>query len=242
MKAYQKGLVKLLGVALLITAGCTSYPRHNLDYQVSESTKTLGTKWGEDVNSSVQTVAASRLTDSPFDTATIYYRGQKVPNNINTLPAVLLHPISIRVTDENGRIFSMYRNNQGQYILPATEGNRYQLMINNSDRNRTYEIVTTVDGIDVLNGRAGSYHNSGYLVRPDSQLIIEGFRKNNDQVAAFRFAAPEESYVNQNRQGDAKNIGVIGVAIFEVREELPDCEANPFPANNGYAPAPCRKR
>lgn len=101
--------------------------------------------------------------------------------------------------------------------------------------------MTTVDGLDVLNGQAGSYQNNGYLIRPGKKLTIEGFRKNNNQVAAFRFAAPESSYVNQNVQGDERNIGVIGIAFFEVRETLPLCDANPFPADTQYAPAPCRK-
>ena len=251
MNKYNMAFVSLLGGALLITAGCASSPRYSqiqdqdVAQELSEpasSAKKLGTKWGEDVDSAVVTVAASRLTDKPYDTAAIYYHGERVPSNVSTLSKVSLSPVNVKVVNENGRTMPMYRNKQGQYILPAQEGQRYQLIIANADKNRTYEVVTTVDGIDVLNGRAGSYQNSGYLVRPNSELTIEGFRKNSDQVAAFRFAAPEESYVNQNVQSDERNIGVIGVAIFEVREELPDCEANPFPADNGYAPAPCRKR
>ncbi len=247
MNKYSKALIGLLGGTLLVTAGCTSYPRHSQDLskEVSESSssaKKLGTKWGEDVNSSVETVPATRLTSSPYGTTAIYYRGERIPSHVNKLSAVSLSPIEVKVMDDNGRTLPMYRNNQGRYILPAQEGQRYQLLIENIDKNRTYEVVTTVDGIDVLNGRAGSYQNSGYLVRPNSKLTIEGFRKNSSQVAAFRFAAPEESYVNQNVQGDERNIGVIGVAIFEVKEELPECEANPFPGDNGYAPAPCRKR
>ncbi|MEX6226726.1 hypothetical protein AB6F55_19055 [Providencia hangzhouensis] len=111
-------------------------------------------------------------------------------------PSIIFRcPIEIKITDGNDRKMPIYRNNQGQYILPAQEGQRYQLTIANTDRNRTYEVVTTVDGIDVLNGRAGSYQNNGYLIRPKHEVTIEGFRKNQDQVAAFRFSAPEDSYV-----------------------------------------------
>lgn len=247
MNKYNLALIGLLSGMLLVTAGCGNRPyaeyQDNKDVAAPQSSaKKLGTKWGEDVNSAVTTVNATRLTNTPFDTAAIYYRGERVPNHLQTMSYIALSPVEIQVTDERGRKMPMYRNNQGQYILPAQEGQRYQLTIKNTDRNRIYEVVTSVDGIDVLNGRAGSYQNSGYLIRPRSEVTIEGFRKSQDQVAAFRFAAPQESYVNQNAQGDERNIGVIGFALFEVREELPDCEANPFPADTQYAPAPCRKR
>ncbi|WP_353167380.1 hypothetical protein [Providencia sp.] len=247
MNKYNLALIGLLSGMLLVTAGCGNRPyaefQDNKDVAAPQSSaKKLGTKWGEDVNSAVTTVNATRLTNTPFDTAAIYYRGERVHNHLQTMSYIALSPVEIQVTDERGRKMPMYRNNQGQYILPAQEGQRYQLTIKNTDRNRIYEVVTSVDGIDVLNGRAGSYQNSGYLIRPRSEVTIEGFRKSQDQVAAFRFAAPQESYVNQNAQGDERNIGVIGFALFEVREELPDCEANPFPADTQYAPAPCRKR
>ena len=247
MNRYNQVLMGLIGTALLITAGCTNYSAINSQKyretpDIQSSAKKLGTQWGEDVNSAVTTVNASRLTNSPFDTATIYYRGESIPSRIQTMNYIALSPLEIKVTEQRGYKMPIYRNHQGQYILPAKEGQRYQLTIANTDRNRTYEVVTTVDGIDVLNGRAGSYQNSGYLIRPKSEVTIEGFRKSQDHVAAFRFATPENSYVNQNIQGDERNIGVIGFAMFEVREQLPDCEANPFPANAQYAPAPCKKR
>ena len=247
MNKYKLAFISLFGGALLVTAGCASHPRHAQNYSEevsasSSSEKKLGTKWGEDVSSTVQTVSATRMSQSPYDTATIYYRGEQVPKQVSQFSSISLAPVSVRIIDDNGRTLPMYRNSQGRYTLPAQEGQRYQIALANTSKNKTYEVIATVDGIDVLNGRAGSYQNSGYLIRPNSALTIKGFRKNSDQVAAFRFASPEESYVNQNIQGDEQNIGVIGVAIFEVQEELPECEANAFPADNRYAPAPCRKR
>lgn len=248
MSLYSKITAGLLGGALLLMAGCSTYPHGAVDpndklEKISAPTaKILGTKWGEDISSYVHNVNASRLTQSPYDTVTIHYRGERIPNNVYSQSYIPLLPIEVKVIGENGRPMSIYRDRQGQYILPASEGMRYALHITNNDKTRSFEVITTVDGIDVLNGKTGSYQNSGYLVRPGKQLEIEGFRKSSNQVAAFRFAAPEASYVNQNMQGNERNIGVIGVAIFEAREELPNCEANPFPADNSYAPAPCRKR
>lgn len=238
----------LFAATLLVTAGCTSYPRQLTENNqqsiaaTKPSPKKLGTAWGEDLHSSVQSVKANRLSQSPYNTLTIHYRGETVPKDLYTQTMIALPPIGVRVINEMGRPMSIYRDQQGRYILPAFEGMRYTLQLTNHDIYKTYEVVTTVDGLDVLNGQAGSYQNSGYLVRPGKQIEIDGFRKSSQQVAAFRFAAPQDSYANQNRQGDERNIGVIGMAIFEVQEELPDCEASPFPAETKYAPAPCNKR
>ncbi|EKT54093.1 hypothetical protein [Providencia burhodogranariea] len=248
MNLYPKITIALLGGALLLTAGCSTYPHHSVDSKdkvektSAPAARILGTKWGENINSSVNNVSATRLTQTPHDTVTIHYRGERIPSHVYTQSYIPLLPIEVKVIGENGQPMPIYRDREGQYILPANEGMRYALHITNNDKIKSFEVITTVDGLDVLNGQIGSYQNSGYLIRPGKQLEIEGFRKNSNQVAAFRFAAPEASYVNQNIQGDERNIGVIGVAIFEVREELPDCEANPFPAENDYAPVPCRKR
>ncbi|ELZ5940577.1 hypothetical protein AB7W88_14780 [Providencia vermicola] len=247
MGLYAQASFVLLSSVLLFTAGCSSYPRQAINStatqepQPTSTAKTLGTQWGEDIHSAVQGVTASRLTEAPYDAATIYYQGEAVPKHIATQTYIAASPLELQILDENKRAMPMYRHSQKGYKLPATEGMRYTLQITNNDKNRTYEVVTTVDGLDVLNGQAGAYRNRGYLIRPGKKLTIEGFRKNSQHVAAFRFAAPESSYVNQNVQGDARNIGVIGLAFFEVQETLPACEANPFPANTQYAPAPCRK-
>ncbi|EKT61236.1 hypothetical protein [Providencia sneebia] len=249
MKSPIQMITPILGITLLITAGCTSYPRHIADNDhssaVTESSapQTLGTQWGEDIQSSVQSVRAIRLSQTPYDSLTIHYRGELVPSHVYTQTAIPLSPLIIQViNEEKGQPMPLYRDKQGRYILPALDGMRYSLRIANNDRKRTYEAVTTVDGLDVLNGQAGSFRNSGYLIRPGKQVEIDGFRKSSQEVAAFRFTTPENAYVNQNRQGDERNIGVIGMAIFEVKEALPDCDANPFPADTKYAPAPCTKR
>ncbi len=65
-------------------------------------------------------------------------------------------------------------------------------------------------------------------------------------MATFRFGSVGDSYAAQ--QGDARNVGVIGVALFAERGAVVDLEqnevelrerANPFP--NGFAPPPARR-
>jgi hypothetical protein len=55
----------------------------------------------------------------------------------------------------------------------------------------------------------------GYVLAPYSTLRIDGFRKSYQEVAAFRFSAPEASY--SARMGTPENVGVIGAAFFPER-------------------------
>lgn len=128
MNTYNQALIGLLGTALLITAGCanhatTSSQEYRETADASSSAKKLGTKWGEDVNSAVTKVNASRLTNTPFDTATIYYRGETVPKHIQTMNYIALSPVEIKVTDQRGRSMPIYRNNQGQHVYLQKRGN-----------------------------------------------------------------------------------------------------------------------
>jgi hypothetical protein len=47
--------------------------------------------------------------------------------------------------------------------------------------------------------------------------VVDGFRTSTTQVAAFRFSAVADSYAE--RKGKGRNVGVIGVAIFNEKEE-----------------------
>ena len=98
------------------------------------------------------------------------------------------------------------------------------------------EIVLSVDGRDVIDGRPASFRKRGYIVDPHRKLVVEGFRQSTDAVAAFRFGPVRESYAAE-KYHNTRNVGVIGIALFnevgsdpwtneEVRRRL---KANPFP-------------
>ena len=107
---------------------------------------------------------------------------------------------------------------QGQTYVMGRMGQRYSIKIDNLS-NQRLEVVATVDGRDVINGKPGQYSHRGYVLMPHTELMIEGFRKNADEVAAFRFTNPSNSYAG--RMGDKTHVGLIGVAIFEERVNRP---------------------
>jgi hypothetical protein len=94
-------------------------------------------------------------------------------------------------------------------------GDRYTIRVSNHTGRRV-EAVVSVDGRDVIDGKPGDFaRKSGYLVPAWGQVEIDGWRLSQQQAAAFRFASVADSYAA--RMGGARNVGVIGVAIFPER-------------------------
>jgi hypothetical protein len=103
------------------------------------------------------------------------------------------------------------------YVL-GESGQRYVLRVRNRTPRRI-EAVVTVDGLDVIDGKSGDPHKRGYLVDAYSYVDIDGWRLSNREAAAFRFAAIADSYAAKT--GRARNVGVIGVAVFPERMAAP---------------------
>jgi hypothetical protein len=79
-------------------------------------------------------------------------------------------------------------------------------------------VVVSVDGLDVITGKAAEESNQGYLINAYSSTEIKGYRLTDDSSAAFVFTSKDGSYV-ANATGDARNSGVIGVRVFAEKEQ-----------------------
>ncbi len=122
-------------------------------------------------------------------------------------------PYSLELLDENGSSLPTFWKGGQTYILGA-KGQRYSLRIRNQSGNRV-EFVASVDGRDVLDGHPASFDKRGYIVGPWDQVVIDGFRLDHESVAAFRFSNVKDSYAAL--MGSARDVGVIGVAVFTER-------------------------
>lgn len=136
-------------------------------------------------------------------------------------PPAFAHPVgpdapyTVRVEGEDGRTLRTFHHDGQTFVLGAW-GERYVIRIENHTGRRV-EAVVSVDGRDVVSGRIGDYvRERGYLVGAWDEVVIEGFRKNYDEVAAFRFTDPAASY--SSRMGTPENVGIIGVAFFPEAE------------------------
>jgi hypothetical protein len=211
----------------------------------------LGTEFGEQVHSRVFVEPFQRASSEPFAVLAMHYNdAQGVQAQAHSRgggldPVSLSTPhggISITLTDEDGDPLPGFAAPGRAYVVGQV-GQRYNIQIVNHTEGR-YEVVASVDGLDVIDGRAAGYAKRGYIVPPGGTLTIDGFRTSDDSVAAFRFSAVRDSYAA--RTGDDRNVGVIGFAFFAelgsewTSDDSDDIElretADPFPGR--YAEPP----
>jgi hypothetical protein len=138
-----------------------------------------------------------------------------LPHRSEAAPLARSGPYTLQVVDEAGRPLPTFQHRGRTYVLGSLR-QRYLLRIRN-ESGRRIEVVASVDGLDVVDGRPAGFEKRGYLVEAGGELTIDGFRLSEEAVAAFRFSSVPRSYAA--RQGDARDVGVIGAAIFPERVE-----------------------
>ena len=100
---------------------------------------------------------------------------------------------------------------EGRAYVVGRPGNEYQVIVRNR-RGEDVLAVVSVDGLNVMDGKAASPRQGGYVLSPWERLDIRGWRKSMDEIASFYFTSLGDSYAG--RTGQPQNVGVIGVAIF----------------------------
>lgn len=208
----------------------------------------LGTAYGESRSSSIDTVSFRRADASTPDVMfSVHYddiagvrevaRGQRTRAWSDS--AMLRQgDLSFALLDGEGRVLSAASVGSQLYAVGEPES-RYSLALAN-DSNTTYEVVLSVDGLDVIDGRPAAFDKRGYVIDPFTSVVIDGWRTSEDTVAAFRFSSIEDSYAE--RTGEGRNVGVIGAAFFrEAPQEWEEWRApedtwrretaDPFPGN-----------
>lgn len=233
MKIFQRWLLLFCAVFL---AACsqkmvkTAELTSTHENQVSAKEQ-LGTRWGDEISSPVNEVDLQRLSEIPVAEAQIRYAHKSFTGrNINRI-ALAAGQVSFSVETDQSKLLPLTRDGQ-QYYLYAKDGQNYQLHYENHS-DQTFEVVASVDGLDVINGQAASRNHHGYVLYPHQSLVIEGFRKSDSAVAAFTFSKPEQSYAANSRGGDIRNAGVIGTVLYQLNN--PTKSTTP---PSQYAPPP----
>lgn len=125
---------------------------------------------------------------------------------------------------------------RGQYWVAGEPGARYAIEVRNRAGGRLLA-VTSVDGVNVVTGETAGWNQSGYVLDPQTDYQIAGWRKSDAVIAAFAFTAAPNSYAE--RTGRPDNVGVIGVALFRERAVLsPPIASVPLPSPREQAAAP----
>jgi hypothetical protein len=131
-------------------------------------------------------------------------------------PAPPPYRVSLEALD--GSVLPTFQQQGTSYVL-GEPGERYNIRVHNPTGERI-EVVVTVDGRDAISGEPGDYvAQRGYLIEPWGSLLVEGFRRSLDEVAAFRFTGRAGSY--SALRGTPQHVGVIGVAVFPERARPP---------------------
>lgn len=209
----------------------------------------LGTAWGEAVTAPISFAPFVRASPVPWAEVALHYNDAEGAAAhaayLGSAPAPLEvdagdGALSVALVDEAGRTLPGYAAGDRALVI-GEDGARYRIVVRNATTAR-FEVVASVDGLDVVDGRPADPGRRGYLVDPHDTLVIDGFRTSDTAVAAFRFGRVADSYAAQT-SGD-RDVGVVGLAIFAERgatwsrAELERRDtADPFPARS-YAMQP----
>ncbi len=214
----------------------------------------LGTQWGETRSSHITTSPFVRAdSTSPFATAALFYNDEQGARAMASASGFRRFSegsvelgggiATVRLKGGDGRFLSGFEATSKKFVV-GSAGDRYTIVIQSHVPARL-EIVVSVDGLDVLDGKAASFGKRGYLMDPHGMIEIDGFRQSMEAVAAFRFGSVRESYA-EKKTGDARNVGVIGIALFNEQGTSPSTwaigdtqqrlDANPFPGQFATPP------
>jgi hypothetical protein len=213
----------------------------------TESSPGLGTRFGEARHSEIVDVPFERGSETPDAVVQMRYDdfdGIRRVARFNRTGARTEARMQsgdgrfvVSVIDDNGNTLPAAAMGGETWVL-GEEGQRWQLGVENHT-NLRFEVVAAVDGLDVVDGGEAALHKRGYVLEPFSSMTIDGWRTSEHEVAAFRFTGLEDSYAA--RTGQARNVGVIGVAFFHeegrgANEMHRRRAADPFPGRFARSP------
>lgn len=219
----------------------------NQKVKPAEDRPGLATGWGREIQSEYHHQPFTRASSKPAGTDVIYY------NDREGLEAMSSYKerVSPMQTAAGGLVEWGIRGGVGH--LPSYKEGGYHRRYVEGENNGTYsivvknrcksalEIVASVDGLDVQDGKTASFSKRGYFVEPGKTVEIQGFRTSYSKVAAFKFSSVANSYANM-RHGNTRNVGVIGLAVFTQKNVDPwtwmPAEVNTRDTANPFATSP----
>ncbi len=178
----------------------------------------LGTGWGQRMKSEMGFTSFVRASSSPYGgPAMVYYNDKE---GVDAMTSWKYSGKGMQMA-ANGAVewgvkgtFGNLKNYQssGRRYVVGRSGQRYSLVVKNLAKSRL-EVVLSVDGLDVLDGKTAGMKKRGYIIAPGKTLQVKGWRTSSSSVASFEFSSVGGSYANLG-SGKTRNVGVIGMAVF----------------------------
>lgn len=143
--------------------------------------------------------------------------------------------VQVDVLDrDNGATLHVWRDH-GRPVIAGRPGARYAVRLVNNSGERVLAVVA-IDGVNVVSGETASVGQRGYVLEPWQRTEITGWRKSDDEVAAFEFTSLANSYAA--RTGRPQDVGVIGVAVFREAPMMEVSNAAPIAPPSPPWPSP----
>lgn len=189
----------------------------------------LATGFGPQENSPMPSTNFTRATSRPYGIDVLYYNdreglkamgalGEKVSPMRRVAGEVLEWGVKgsfgyLPTYDDSSWYSSRRRFVQG------THGGLYSIVLKNRCKS-DLQVVLSVDGLDVLDGKPASVTKRGYVIPAGQTLEVPGYRTSYNSVARFQFSSVSNSYAGLSR-GDTRNVGVIGLAVYTAKGQNP---------------------
>ena len=142
--------------------------------------------------------------------------------------------VQVDVVDrDDGATLHVWRDH-GRPVVAGRPGARYSVCLVNTSGERVLAVVA-IDGVNVVSGETAGVGQHGYVLEPRQRTEITGWRKSDDEVAAFEFTSLADSYAA--RTGRPQDVGVIGVAVFREAAPVEVSDAPMAPRFGGAAKA-----
>lgn len=184
----------------------------------------LATTFGSTVKSPLPSLEFQRATSQPYGVDAIWYNNRE---GLKAMDALISRESGLQTTAGGVLEWGIkggigYLPTYVKYVSAPVEGYRrfvqgsnggtYSIVLRNRCKS-PLQVVLSVDGLDVLDGKPASVKKRGYVVPAGETLEVKGFRTGYDTVAEFKFSSVSNSYANLSR-GDTRNVGVIGLAVY----------------------------
>lgn len=139
--------------------------------------------------------------------------------------------VDVQIVDRTRNAALAEYRHRGSTYVAGRPGERYAVRLTNRSAERVL-VVLSVDGVNAVSGETATPAQTGYVLSPWQSADITGWRKSDDEAAAFYFTALPDSYAA--RTDRPFNVGVIGVAVFRERVSLPRPQPfEPVPYSRG---------
>lgn len=204
-----------------LSSGDSAVTRESIDPILNSPAERpgLATGWGAERNSEMSYTSFVRASSKPVGTDAIFYNNSegikamaRAPEKVGPMQTAAGSLVEWGIKGGSGYLPAYKEYGYGRRLVGGSKGGLYSIVVKNRCKS-ALEIVASVDGLDVMDGKTASFSRRGYIVYPGETLEIDGFRKSESKVAAFEFSGVSDSYANL-RHGDTRNVGVIGLAVF----------------------------